>query len=64
MLEKLIGDLGSKGNMETILEWKFAMSHPYLHTIIEISDSFLYVVLFVGGYMVVKKLFTSGKGLR
>lgn len=56
MLEKLIGDLTQPSAMETAYTWRFAMEHPYLHTFIKISDSFLYVVVAFGAYVVVKKI--------
>jgi hypothetical protein len=54
MLEKLIGDLGKESNMETFYFWKWADAHPLLHTVIELSGSISYVVIFFGAYMVVK----------
>lgn len=54
MLEKLIGDLGKQSNMETFYFWKWAESHPTLHTIIELSDSLSYVVIIFAGYAIVK----------
>lgn len=56
MLEKLIGDFGQTSHLETAFQWKFAFEHPYLHTFIEISDSFLYVVVAFGAYIVVKHI--------
>lgn len=54
MLEKLLGDLGKDSNIETLHFWKWADSHPYLHTIIELSGSISYVVIFFAGYALVK----------
>lgn len=56
MLEKLIGDLGKDSSMETFYFWKFASEHPYLHTLVKISDSLTYVVVFFGAYYLIKRI--------
>ncbi|GGF87989.1 hypothetical protein [Paenibacillus abyssi] len=55
MIERIFG-LGSGSTVTEAMMWRWAEAHPYLFTIIKVSDPYIIVAVAFIGYTVVKRI--------